>query len=797
MLRQLGFALLLIAFATTALPAAEPELDRISPPGAQRGTAIRLDVYGSHLAVDAKILSSIPGSFTPLTPDSTKMGPALSFLLELDADAEVGLYPLRLETSTGLTNLALFSVGALEEIYEEESAPKGRPGSNDGIENAQAIELPATVNGRLAGADRDVYRFKAKAGESVAIEVEARRTGSAIDPVLRVLDADGEQLAANNDAPGLDLDSRMRFRAPADGVYYVVLHDAAYSRQQADSYRLKIGDFDFAEGFFPLGGPRGEQVEMEWFGGNLREPIKTSVDLTAAEAGSRWARIQPPGKPGALPATFAVSDREEELESKDRTLTAGRILNGRIADTGEVDSYRLAVEEGQSWRISVDAAELGSSELFPLLSVFHGEELLARSGDEIPEKGRTTLEENTFVSRDPFVSLEVPDGAKELMVVVEDLVERGGPSFGYRLLAEQGPPDFELALNTPQVNIPAGGVAYVSATAKRRGFAGPIQLEVANLPDGVSVQGGHLVGSLATKDRDSSSTSGILALVADSDAPQQSWELSVWGVGELSNGETVRRRATGPGLSTSVRSRGGIRARQLPVRADWLNVDLPGRVGESVPARIVIDGPSQVRIVKGTEYPLRWKLVAEDPSIKALTEFRLGTGGAQETTVSPRDPDAERDGDAYIKYLRTTMGAPEQKFDVTLTAEVRVDGKTEVLSAPIITVEVVEGFSITPTEDAFSLKAGESFVVTGAITRDSSFEKEVTVTAGDLPQGVACEPSVAPPVQTEFRLECLAAKDAEAGLHEIRLTGESVLAGRGKNVPYQIEPVMVTLEVGR
>lgn len=795
MSRPLGFALFLIA--ATAVIAAEPQLDRISPPGAQRGTAIRLDLYGSHLTADAKLLSSIPGSFTPLTASGGKMGPALSFLLELDADAPVGLYPLRLETSTGLTNLALFSVGGFAEVSEQESTPEGRAGSNDGVEDAQPIELPATVNGRLAAADRDVYRFKAKAGESVAIEVEARRTGSAIDPVLRVLDADGEQLAANNDAPGLSLDSRLRFRAPADGVYYAVIHDAAYSGQQADSYRLKIGDFDFADGFFPLGGPLGKQVEVEWHGGNLPQPMTTTVNLSAAEAGSRWARIHPPGKPGALPATFALSDREEEIESKDRTLTEGRILNGRISDTGEVDRYRLAVQPGQSWRIRVDAAELGSSELFPLLSVFDGEELLARSGDEIPEKGRTTLEENTLVSRDPFVDLEIPKETAELTVVVEDLVERGGPGFGYRLLAEQGPPDFELELNTPQVNIPAGGVAYVSATARRRGYAGPIQLEIDNPPPGISVHGGHLVGSLATKDRDSSSTSGTLALVAAPDAPQRSFELSLWGVGQLPGGEAIRRRASGPGLATAVRSRAGIRARQLPVRADWLEAELPGRVGESVSARIVIDGPSEVRIVKGTEYPLRWKLASDDPSIKSLTRFRLGTGGAQETTVSPRDPDAERDGEAYIKYLRTTMGAPEQKFDVTLTADVRIDGETETLTSPIITIELVEGFSFKPAEDLYSTKAGEAFTLRGTIERDPSFEKEVTVTAGDLPQGVSCKPSVAPPAQGEFRLECTAAKDAEAGLHELRLTGESVLAGRGKNVPYQIEPVTVALEIGR
>ena len=51
------------------------------------------------------------------------------------------------------------------------------------------------MNGTLRGAERDVFRVAAKAGERRVFEVDARRSGSAVDPVLRILDGSGKQLA--------------------------------------------------------------------------------------------------------------------------------------------------------------------------------------------------------------------------------------------------------------------------------------------------------------------------------------------------------------------------------------------------------------------------------------------------------------------------------------------------------------------------------------------------------------------------------------------------------------------------
>lgn len=787
--------LALAALLLPVLQAAPPSINRIEPRGAQRGKALRLEIYGGQLASDARLVSEIPGTLTPLAPDDKPMAPALVYLLEVDAEAPVGLYPLRVETKTGLSNLVLFSVGAFPETAEKETAARA---ANDSPESAQPVELPVTVNGRLQGPDRDVYRFRLKAGERVSVAVEARRNGSAIDPVLRVLDSDGKQLAINSDAPTLGHDARLSFRAPSDGDYFAVVHDAKYSKQAVDFYRLKIGDFDFADAFFPLGGKRGETVEVEWSGGSLAKPQRTTVDLSAVEPHRRWTTVAPPGRPGALPVVFTVGDHDERVESRDRRLTPGRIVNGRISDTGEVDRYSLAVEPGQSWRISADAAGLGSSDLFALLSVYHGDKLLARSGDEIPEKGTTTLEENTRVSRDPFVAMEVPEGVDEVAVVVEDLVQRGGPAFGYRLLAEQGEPDFELTLNTPNVTVPAGGVAYVSATAVRRGFAGPIQLKLEEAPDGVTTEGGHIAAAILTKDIVGSTSAGTLGLHAAPDAPAQNLTLAVWGEAVLPDGKIIRRRAGGPGLVAGVRSRAGIRAREQPARADWLGADLPTAVAEGFPARIEVDGPTEVRIVRGTEYPLRYRLASDDPSIKALKEFRLGTGGAREATVSPRDPEAEKAKDgAYVKYLRTTMGGPEQKFNITLTAEARINGRDEQLAAPIITIEVVEGFALEPASEIFSAAPGKEFVVAGKVTRDAGFDNPITVRAEELPQGVECEESTAEGATADFGLACSAAPETEPGVYEVRLAGSSFMAGRGegKNVPYQIEPMTITLEI--
>ena len=63
------------------------------------------------------------------------------------------------------------------------------------------------------------------------------------------------------------MDARVEVGFSKAGEYYAEVHDARYSEQEQNFYRLQIGGYRYAEGMFPLGWQRGGQVEVELFGG--------------------------------------------------------------------------------------------------------------------------------------------------------------------------------------------------------------------------------------------------------------------------------------------------------------------------------------------------------------------------------------------------------------------------------------------------------------------------------------------------------------------------------------------------
>lgn len=63
---------------------------------------------------------------------------------------------------------------------------------NDAAGDAQAIQLPAEIKGRMGSAgDRDLFRFHAVAGQELTLAVNAARSGSRLDSRVEVLSPDG------------------------------------------------------------------------------------------------------------------------------------------------------------------------------------------------------------------------------------------------------------------------------------------------------------------------------------------------------------------------------------------------------------------------------------------------------------------------------------------------------------------------------------------------------------------------------------------------------------------------------
>src|SRR5580704_13392330 len=451
---------LLLVIAAMALEA-QPVINDLQPRGVQKGRPFTLTLTGRNLGEGAKIRSSLPATFTLLAPENAgpmDEGRTATFLVEPSGDLVVGAYPIRVETPDGISNIQLLAVGTFPEYLEDESRPGALVHSNDTIETAQTLPpAPLTLNGALQGPERDVFRIQAKSGEKQVVEVEARRLGSAIDPVLEILDASGKSLARSEDAPLLGLDARVAVTFPRDGYFYVVVHDSRYSTQAANFYRLKIGSYAYPQEIFPLGGRRGEVVQAS-LGAQ-----KISVDLRNVDKNTRQVFVNLPDS-AVPPIPFAVGDDPETTAPVTDSIVLPVTINGRLSKPGQVDRYKVPVTPGQALAFRVQARELGTSKLMAVITAFDEKgKMLARSGDE-PLADDVYNVNQSRTAGDPMLRVKAPEGSSNVVVTVEDLALRGGANYAYRLNVQSVAQDFRVILNTAYVNVPAGGAAVLPVT---------------------------------------------------------------------------------------------------------------------------------------------------------------------------------------------------------------------------------------------------------------------------------------------------------------------------------------------
>lgn len=662
--------------------AAAPVITALDPRGAEQGRPFKLTIVGKDLGTGVRIISTLPASFTALN------GPSMStaFLVEPKPAATPGVYPVRIESSKGISNVLLFSIGAFPEIPEDESLPYAKPNSNDSIETAQPItQSPVTVNGTLRGAERDVFRVSGKGGERRVFEVEARRCGSAIDPVLRILDGNGKQLARSDDAPGAGLDTRIDFTFPREGNYYVEVHDARFSKQVQNFYRLKMGSYSYAEGIFPLGGRHGEITPVTLSGSDLKSDVKTSVDLRDVAPETRFTHVGLPGSP-TLPLLFAVSDLPELMEPIEGPLPVPSVMNGRLAKPGEVDRYKVRVAPGDKLLFELQARELGTSRLEGVITAYDAAgKKLDSAGDKPLPDDVFAVQGNSRTSTDPFLNLTVPKDVHEITIAVEDLAERGGPFYGYRLITRRQAEDFQLSIGSAYVNIPAGGTAMLNVFADRRGYDGPIQITIPGLPKTFAVEGGMIPRETVDLNNTRSfNRRGTVTITAPPDVETFSGQLVVWGEAKLADGTTLRRRARGPGIQVAVAgdtSQGAV-DRQRSITAPWLGFDLPTATSDAPAATLDVKQTAVRQMEEGAryEYEYVWKIKTGTPP-KLID---VDVVGARDIRVIDFKPSGK--GGTFA--VTTTKATDPARYDLYATGRVKTDTGDELIVSPSIPFEV-------------------------------------------------------------------------------------------------------------
>jgi len=117
---------------------------------------------------------------------------------------------------------------------------------NNDPATAQLVDNRMTVNGRIDHpGDEDVYKIEG--GGRLVAEVHARRLGSPLDSILTLFDADGKEIAFNDDHEDISqgllthhADSQLATSLPAAGEYYLHVADAQHNGGRDFGYRLSL-----------------------------------------------------------------------------------------------------------------------------------------------------------------------------------------------------------------------------------------------------------------------------------------------------------------------------------------------------------------------------------------------------------------------------------------------------------------------------------------------------------------------------------------------------------------------------
>lgn len=459
---------MLISFATVR--AGSPSLQRLTPRGAQRGTTVIIDFQGARLTAPQAVLFYRPGaavqSFEVVNDNHVRC------TMTIAPDCPTGLLPLRLVTASGITELKLFSIGNCPEISEAEP--------NGDANHPQAVTLPVTINGTITSEDIDYFAFTAAKDQRLNFEIEAMRLGDTVfDPHLTLFDERGAVLTSADDTWLVAQDAVISYVFSADGTYRLAVRDASYLGNDSSFYRLHIGEFPRPQGVFPPGGAPGANLEVRWLGDPALNTETIKLPAASALETALHAHSSAGTSPSGVPFRLSALQQTLEVEPNDElaSATACKVpgaMAGVLSKPGDIDHFKFNVKKGQKFAVRLFGRVLRS----PIDSVIGIHKL----------DGTHIVGNDDSGGPDSALTLSVPEDG-EYVLFVHDLLHRGGELYTYR--AEITPVAPSLTLSTPagqqHVAVPRGNRNAVLIRARRQNFAGPLTVQLSDLPAGLAL----------------------------------------------------------------------------------------------------------------------------------------------------------------------------------------------------------------------------------------------------------------------------------------------------------------------
>jgi len=397
-----------------------PVISAVYPLGGQRGTEVTVQLFGVHLGEQRSLRIPMKadlavGSRVPVTLN-TPHGPALG-----NRNLVVGDLP---EVTAPLTKLQSERAGETE---------------------LGAVPVPGVANGCLfRQEDAHLWKFAARRGQRLIIEVEARRLGSPLDPVIEILDEKRQPVP------------RAVLRSVARTFTTFRDHDNVTPGIRIEDWReLAINDYLYVNGELIRiqALPRNPDDDCRFFNVNGQRLGYLDTTPTFHPPGTPMYKVEihPPGStfpPNGYP-TFTLYYRNDDGGP-------GYGKDSRIFFDPPADgTYYVRVADA----LGLTAALAG-----------HANRSGFAEADRRAERGGLTS-----------------SASEQLAAGSETVV------LPYRLIIRPPRPDFRIRFNPTQPQIERGGATPITITVDRLdGFAGRVDVEFAGLPKGLSAPATHL-----------------------------------------------------------------------------------------------------------------------------------------------------------------------------------------------------------------------------------------------------------------------------------------------------------------
>jgi hypothetical protein len=397
---------------------------------------------------------------------------------------------------------------AIGEEPEVESAA-----TNLSLAAAQPVSVPVTINGRI-GAPGQVhhFRFPAKKGQKLVLEVNARRLGSDLDSEIEVLDASGKPI------------EHTTVRAIAETFTVLRDHDAVRPGIRIQSWNnLAVGDYLLigSEVLRINALPRGpdDDFQPDQFGGQRIAYFGTSSEAHAIDKPIYKVQIHQPGAkfsanglpllrlqyrnddggPGFLKDSYleftAPADGNYIVRLRDVQSGGGSNHAYRLTVRPPKPDFRLAINprnpnvpQGASIPLTVTAFRRDGFE-DPIEVTLEGLPAGFQATKGIVGQGQVTA--TILLSAAATAKLEqaVPIQAiGRATIQGREVAHAANPEDKLKLLALMPRPDVVMTAQTKEVELEPGGTAEIAVTIARQGdFAGRVPVQVLNLPPRVRV----------------------------------------------------------------------------------------------------------------------------------------------------------------------------------------------------------------------------------------------------------------------------------------------------------------------